>query len=107
MIHDSRDTLVWFSPGTIVRKNAIERNRYGLHYMQTDDQVIEDNILRDNSVGIYLMYGRNYELSRNLMANNRGSSGYGLGLKEVNDVRRRREPHGEQPRRRLLRRLAH
>jgi nitrous oxidase accessory protein len=85
-IRDSRDTLVWFSPGVVMRKNLIERNRYGLHYMQTDDQIIEDNVVRDNSVGIYLMYGRDYELSRNLMANNRGSSGYGLGLKEVNDV---------------------
>jgi nitrous oxidase accessory protein len=54
--------------------------------MQTDDQVIEDNVVRDNSVGIYLMYGHHFELNRNLLANNRGSSGYGLGLKEVNDV---------------------
>ncbi|MBK8048990.1 MAG: right-handed parallel beta-helix repeat-containing protein [Anaerolineales bacterium] len=63
-VHDSRDSVIWFSPGTTVRGNLMEHNRYGLHFMSTDDHLIEDNVLRHNSVGIYLMYGDNYRLVR-------------------------------------------
>ena len=40
--------------------NIVERSRYGLHFMINEDVLIEENILRDNSVGIYLMYGDRY-----------------------------------------------
>lgn len=85
-VTDSRDMIVWFSPNTMVRGNTVERSRYGLHFMVNDNDVAEDNVLRDNSVGIYLMYGSNYTVRNNLLYNNRGLSGYGLALKEVNDA---------------------
>jgi nitrous oxidase accessory protein len=82
----SRDVIVWFSDRTTTRGNVIEHSRYGLHYMVSHDQVVEDNILRHNSVGIYLMYGRNLQLRRNLMLDNRGPSGYGLGIKDIDSL---------------------
>lgn len=85
-VTDSRDMIVWFSPNTIVRGNTVERSRYGLHFMVNENDIAEDNVLRDNSVGIYLMYGSNYTVRNNLLYNNRGQSGYGLALKEVNDA---------------------
>jgi len=84
LVRNSRDVVIWFAPGTIVRHNTMEHNRYGIHFMSTDDHLVEDNVLRHNSVGIYLMYGSNYVLRRNLLLDNRGPSGYGLGLKEIN-----------------------
>jgi nitrous oxidase accessory protein len=63
----------------------MENNRYGIHFMSTDDHLVEDNILRHNSVGIYMMYGNNYTLRRNLVFDSRGPSGYGFGLKEINN----------------------
>ena len=84
-VHDTRDSVIWFSPGTTVRGNTMQNNRYGIHFMSTDDHLIEDNVVRNNSVGIYLMYGNNYTIRRNLFINNRGPSGYGLGLKEINN----------------------
>lgn len=83
-LQKTRDTIIWFSPGTIVRGNVMDHGRYGLHFMSTDNHIIEDNVLRGNSVGIYLMYGSNYTVRNNLMVDNRGPSGYGLGLKETN-----------------------
>jgi nitrous oxidase accessory protein len=85
-IRDGRDSVIWFSPHTVVRNNDIEDNRYGLHFMQTDDHIIENNKVRNNSVGIYLMYGKRYQLQGNLLFNSRGPSGYGLGLKETDDI---------------------
>ena len=85
LVHDSRDAVIWFSPGSTVRGNTMENNRYGIHFMSTDDHLIEDNVLRHNSVGIYLMYGNNYTVRRNFISDSRGPSGYGLGLKEINN----------------------
>jgi nitrous oxidase accessory protein len=85
-VSDSRDMIVWFSPDTVVRGNTVERSRYGLHFMVNEDNLAEQNVLRDNSVGIYLMYGDRYTVRNNLLYNNRGQSGYGLALKDVNDV---------------------
>jgi len=81
----SRDMIIWFSPHTIVRRNIVEESRYGLHFMSTDDQLVEENILRNNSVGIYVMYGARITIRQNLLYNNRGPSGYGLGLKDVDN----------------------
>lgn len=85
-VQGSRDILFWFSPDSIIRDNIVEDGRYGMHFMQTSQQLVENNILRRNAVGIYLMYGRGFTLRRNLMQDNHGPSGYGLGLKDVDDV---------------------
>lgn len=84
-VHDSRDAVIWFSPGSTVRGNTMQNNRYGIHFMSTDNHLVEDNVLRHNSVGIYLMYGDHYTIRRNLIFDSRGPSGYALGLKEINN----------------------
>ncbi|HHY54652.1 MAG TPA: nitrous oxide reductase family maturation protein NosD [Chloroflexi bacterium] len=86
VMRDTRDALLWYSPYSIVRGNDFAAGRYGLHLMQSDHHVIEENIFRNNSVGVYIMYGVSFELRRNLLADNRGPSGYGVGLKEASDV---------------------
>jgi nitrous oxidase accessory protein len=82
----SRDVVIWFSPNGIVRRNRVETGRYGLHFMFSDTQIVEENSLAGNSVGIYLMYGRDLQLRRNWIEDNHGPSGYGIGLKDTDDV---------------------
>ena len=85
-VHGSRDVVIWFSHDSVVRGNTVEDGRYGLHFMFSDNQLLEDNLLRHNSVGVFLMYGRGLTMRRNVMLENRGPSGYGLGLKDVDDI---------------------
>jgi nitrous oxidase accessory protein len=54
--------------------------------MYSDDETLEDNILRYNSVGAFLMYSRRLTVRHNLFYENRGPSGYGLAIKDVDDV---------------------
>lgn len=82
----SRDLLVWYSNESDVYENFVTDSRYGFHFMNSDDGVASRNALVDNSVGIYIMYGKRFTVENNLMQNSRGPSGHGLGLKEVDGV---------------------
>jgi nitrous oxidase accessory protein len=82
---NGRDAVLWYSERMTLRGNDFSHGRYGLHFMYCDDAVMENNRLTYNSVGAYLMYGRRMTLRDNLLAFNRGPSGYGLGLKDMDD----------------------
>jgi nitrous oxidase accessory protein len=80
-----RDTVLWYSKGLTVRDNRVQGGRYGLHFMYCHDASVAGNLLRDNSVGAFLMYSRRLRLRGNWIAGNRGPSGYGIGLKDMDD----------------------
>lgn len=83
--YNGRDAVLWYSERLTLRGNEFTHGRYGLHFMYCDDAVIQGNRLTHNSVGAYLMYGRRMHLADNLIAFNRGPSGYGIGLKDMDD----------------------
>jgi nitrous oxidase accessory protein len=85
-VRSSRDLLVWYSNDVIIRDNTVEQGRYGFHFMNSDNGIAEHNRLFDNSVGIYLMYGKGFIIRDNLLQGSRGPSGHGLGLKEIDGV---------------------
>lgn len=82
LVRRGRDVVVWFSQRTRVLKNDVRDSRYGLHLMYADGTVMEDNRLEANSVGAFLMYSNRSEFRRNHVVSCRGSSGFGLGLKD-------------------------
>jgi nitrous oxidase accessory protein len=81
-----RDVVLWYNNGAIIRDNHITNGRYGLHFMYCDDNLIENNRVEGNSVGAFLMYSRRLTLRHNIFAGNRGPSGYGIGLKDIDGV---------------------
>ncbi len=85
-ISHGRDVVLWYNNGAVIRDNIIVDNRYGLHFMYCDDNMVENNRLEGNSVGAFLMYSRRLILRHNIFANNRGPSGYGIGLKDIDGV---------------------
>ncbi len=85
-VNKGRDVVLWYNNGAIIRDNVITNGRYGLHFMYCDDTLIENNHLVGNSVGAFLMYSRRLTVRHNIFANNRGPSGYGIGLKDIDGV---------------------
>ncbi len=85
-VERSRDVVVWYSSDARLIGNTVTDGRYGLHTMYTDACVMEDNRVERNSVGIFMMYSRDLQARRNVIADNRGPSGFGIGLKDVDGV---------------------
>ena len=81
-----RDVVLWYNNGSVIRDNVVTNGRYGLHFMYSDDNRVENNYIMRNSVGAFLMYSRRLTLRQNIFAYNRGPSGYGLGLKDMDGI---------------------
>jgi nitrous oxidase accessory protein len=85
-VDSGRDVVLWYNNGAVIRENVITNGRYGLHFMYCDDNLVENNWIKGNSVGGFLMYSRRLTLRHNVFAGNRGPSGYGIGLKDMDGV---------------------
>ena len=83
-IRDTRDGVYFsFVDRSDVRNNDIERVRYGLHYMYSDDNRFEGNAFRDNAAGAALMNSKGIVLRRNRFLANQGHRSYGILLQTV------------------------
>lgn len=81
-VTDSRDVVVWYSPGNRFRGNRVEDGRYGVHFMYSHDNTVEEGVFDGNVVGIFAMYSRELRLRRNRILRAGGAAGMGLGAKE-------------------------
>ena len=69
-----------------VRDNVSTDNlRYGLHFMYSDSCDYQRNVFRHNGAGVAVMYSKQVQMVENRFEGNRGSSAYGLLLKEIAD----------------------
>jgi nitrous oxidase accessory protein len=81
-LRDSRDMVIWYSPGNRIEDNRILRGRYGTHFMYSHGNVVEWNRYEENVVGIFVMYSRDVVVRDNVVVRSAGSAGMGLGAKD-------------------------
>ena len=84
---DSRDLVVWYSPGNRVEDNYVERGRYGTHFMYSSRNRVRGNVYLRDLVGVFVMYCDDIDITDNLIAAADPADGMGLGLKEAGNVR--------------------
>lgn len=82
----TRDILIWYADNITLTDNTFTDARYGLHFMYSDNARVERNHFTNNSVGAYLMYSTGLRVINNELSYNRGPSGYGIALKDMDDV---------------------
>lgn len=87
-ITDHRDGIYFeFVTDSRIEHNTSLRNiRYGLHFMFSHRDSYTGNLFKNNGAGVAVMYSKHVDMHRNRFISNRGSSSYGLLLKEINDV---------------------
>lgn len=85
-VRRTREIIVEASERTEIRGNAVTGGKLGLHLMRSPSAVMTGNYLAGNSTGLYVMYGSGARLVGNRIENNRGPSGYGIGLKEADNI---------------------
>jgi nitrous oxidase accessory protein len=83
---ETRDVLIWYANNLMIEHNHLTRNRYGLHVMYSNDMIVTNNTFTQSSVGCYLMYSIGLTMTDNQIIDNRGPSGYGLALKDMDSV---------------------
>ncbi len=84
---DSRDILVWYSPGNTIAGNSVVGSRYATHFMYSDDCTVADADYHDNVVGVFVMYSRGVTLRNTTIRDNVADDGMGLGVKESGNLR--------------------
>jgi nitrous oxidase accessory protein len=86
-VRGHRDGIYFeFVKGSRVSRNVTEvSDRYGLHFMFSDDCRYEENTFRNNGAGIAVMYTHRVLIRGNRFERNWGGSAYGLLLKDISD----------------------
>ena len=84
-LYKSRDMVVWYSHGNKIENNKGSFGRYSLHFMHAGKNIVRGNVYEMNSVGIFFMFSRDSIIENNTIKSSLGTTGMGIGLKEVDD----------------------
>lgn len=85
-VHGMRDVVVWYSRHVTLEDNRITGGRYGTHFMYAHDSTVRRSVLRNNTVGIFVMYSARVLAEDNELSGARGPAGMGIGFKESDSV---------------------
>lgn len=77
--------LEFITGAEISENRSMNNNRYGLHFMFSNECVYRANEFRSNGAGVAVMYSRNVDMTDNTFEHNWGSGAYGLLLKDMNN----------------------
>lgn len=86
VVKDSRDFVLWYSKRNRVSGNHSSGGRYGMHFMFAADNLVENNVFTNNSVGISMMYDQGDVVRGNVISHSVGATGTCISLKEASAV---------------------
>lgn len=86
-VHGHRDGIyLEFAETGEIFDNIIRGNqRYGLHFMFSNDNSFRNNTFSENDAGVAVMYSKRIKMLNNEYADNKGSASFGLLLKDISD----------------------
>ncbi len=86
-ISGQRDGIYFeFVTNSFIERNISEKNlRYGLHFMFSQYNNYSHNIFSNNGAGVAVMFSHHVTMYKNIFAENRGESSYGILMKEIRD----------------------
>lgn len=85
-IVDSRDFVLWYAKRNRISGTHASGGRYGLHFMFAADNIIENNVFTDNSVGMSLMYNQGDIIRNNVISHSVGATGTCISMKEASAI---------------------
>ncbi|MFZ5827494.1 MAG: nitrous oxide reductase family maturation protein NosD [Bacillota bacterium] len=85
-VRRTRQVIVQHSDETLVARNHLVDNQLGVHVMISHRVTVAENEISGSDAAIYGMYSRDLIVRRNEVTLSRGPSGYGLGLKDMDNI---------------------
>lgn len=85
-IHDSRDFVLWYAKRNRVTGTRATGGRYGMHFMFSAENIIENNRFVNNSVGISMMYDQGDIVRNNVISHSVGATGTCISMKEASAI---------------------
>lgn len=71
------------SPDNVIARNSVRSGRYGVHLMYSGDVELIENQLAQDMAGVVAMFSHRLLMVGNRITNNRGATGVGILLKDV------------------------
>lgn len=86
-VSNSRDLVLWYSSKNKIIGNHGKNCRYSLHFMYAGENLVENNVFENNSVGIFFMFSEGSTARGNVVKNSIGAFGVGIGMKDTSDFK--------------------
>ncbi|MBL7950341.1 MAG: nitrous oxide reductase family maturation protein NosD [Flavobacteriales bacterium] len=86
MHHRDGIYLEFVTDSQVANDSSAFNLRYGLHFMFSHRDSYTHNVFHDNGAGVAVMFTREVTMTDNRFLHNKGTSAYGLLLKEINDA---------------------
>ncbi len=86
-VYDAKDVVLWYCTGGRIAENYGRGSRYSLHFMYSNNNLVENNVFEGNTVGMFFMYSQGCMVRNNRVSYSSGSYGIGTGLKEASDFK--------------------
>jgi len=75
-----------FVNNSVIWRNTVSNNiRYGLHFMNSNNDAYFTNVFTQNGAGVAVMFSKKITMMNNTFNENWGDAAYGILLKEISD----------------------